>query len=84
MSSNRRPGKVRVFSSGTGEPAPQPTPSRRRSDRPAEEEVLPIAPAKAAPAGGLVQALITVVLFLFGCFLGGALFVLVGLVPGAS
>ncbi|NWK98898.1 hypothetical protein DM806_25190 [Sphingobium lactosutens] len=83
MSSDQRPGKVRVFSSGTAA-AP---PARRRSDR-AEADVTPVAepsqtPVSAAPPSG-GGSLLLAVLFLIGCAVGGVLIAWFGLMPGAG
>ncbi|HUD95463.1 hypothetical protein [Sphingobium sp.] len=87
MSSDQRPGKVRVFSSGTGA-AP---PTRRRSDR-AEANVVPVAEAAQAPVPGAQASvppsggsfLLPAVLFLIGCAVGGVLIAWFGLMPGAG
>ncbi|OAN54814.1 MULTISPECIES: hypothetical protein [unclassified Sphingobium] len=80
MSSDQRPGKVRVFSSGTATPQP----ARRRGDR---VEAAPVAdpprlPAPAAKPGG-GRFLLLAGLFLLGCAVGGALLAWFGPMPGA-
>lgn len=81
MSSDQRPGKVRVFSSN----AAMATPARRRGDpQPATvPAVEPVASARedvARPGRTLLLA----VLFLLGCAIGGAVIAWQGLMPGAS
>lgn len=81
MSSDQRPGKVRVFSSG----AAAPNPGRRWSDhaepenRSAKEQQSLPATTPAGKGGLLAQ----VGLFLLGCAMGGVLLVWFGLLPGA-
>jgi hypothetical protein len=84
MSSDQRPGKVRVFSSGT---TPE-SGARRREDnadhrlRPA---AAPLEPAdhRADKRTGLVNFGLAV-LFLLGCAGGGALLARLGLIPGGG
>jgi len=83
MSSDQRPGKVRVFSSRTAE-AP---PARRRGDPQqtgtppaAEPAALPTPMAKAASP---YRTVLPAALFLFGCATGGAVVAWLGLMPGA-
>jgi hypothetical protein len=84
MSSDRKPGKVRVVASGPAQaPAPGAAPARRRTDQPSDS-------GKAAPAvrprgASLLWPLLGFLLFLVSCLLGGALLVLSGVVgPGAA
>lgn len=69
MSHDQRPGRVRVFSSGS----PAATPQRRRTDPPPAPAVAP--PADAAPAAGLSLRTLAIrgALFLVSCAAGGAL-----------
>ncbi|WP_404479665.1 hypothetical protein [Novosphingobium sp. BL-52-GroH] len=81
MSSDRRPAKVRVVSSG---PVPS-TPARRRTDEPREQ--MPAASAAAAhkrEGGSLLWVAGALALFLVGCAIGGALFVLAGFTEAGS
>lgn len=88
MSSDRRPAKVRVVSSGpirAVEGSAAATPGRRRTDQP-EPDVAGASTASAPRAEGASLLWVTgaLVLFLVGCALGGALFVLSGLASAAS
>ncbi|MEE4452379.1 hypothetical protein [Novosphingobium resinovorum] len=86
MSDDRRPAKVRVVSASPVEAgldalSPQGTPARRRSDRPEageEEQVAAAILAGSRRRGGVAGSLAVAALFLVGCALGGALFVLSG------
>ena len=83
MSSDQRPGKVRVFSSRT----PPPAPARRRGDQ--EPGAVPAADTSASsPQGGDTarssRSLFLAVPFLLGCAIGGAAIAWLGLVPGAA
>lgn len=82
MSSDQRPGKVRVFSSRT----PPPAPARRRGDQ--ERATGPAATtAASSPQAGDVarpgRSLFLAVPFLLGCAIGGAVIAWLGLIPGA-
>lgn len=83
MSSDQRPGKVRVFSSG----AMPPHPGRRRGDwveaeaAPMVEHVLPPVPSTAAESG---RSMALAGLFLLGCAIGGTLLAWFGLLPGVG
>lgn len=82
MSSDQRPGKVRVFSSGPNGDALQ----RRRTDREdAETAALeaPLPEARAALKGTGRLPLLSI-LFLLGCALGGILLAWFGLMPGQT
>lgn len=84
MSSDQRPGKVRVFSSHTAE-AP---PARRRGD-PQQSETPPAAePAALSPpvakAESPYRTILLAVLFLSGCAIGGGVAAWWGLIPGAA
>lgn len=79
MSSDQRPGKVRVFSSGVDSDQPK----RRRGD--VADAVTKIAVALPAPATGPLTAkpsLRLVALFLLGSAVGGAAIAWFGLIPG--
>jgi hypothetical protein len=80
MSSDKRPAKVRVFSSSSGS-----MPGQRRDDveaTPPEVEAPPaIIAAEPARSGGFI---LLACLFVLGCALGGALFAIFGLIPGAA
>lgn len=95
MSDDRRPAKVRVFSSGTPDgnasSSPQaggaagngvPNPGRRRTDAPqiSAGKALPTATGK---SGGALWVALAVLLFLIGSALGGVLFATSVLFPGA-
>lgn len=90
MSSDRRPAKVRVVSSGQGQAsdiATASTPARRRGDRPGTEAVGEgeVALVADKPQGAsLVWAISAVALFLLGCLIGGGLLMLSGLVSTAD
>lgn len=78
MSSDQRPGKVRVFSSST---AVAPVPARRRGD------VVEAAPSPAPPLPAVEPAQkggfpLLAGLFLIGCAIGGALLAWSGLLGG--
>ncbi|MDF0542532.1 hypothetical protein PX699_09280 [Sphingobium sp. H39-3-25] len=80
MSSNQRPGKVRVFSSGNRGDVPQ----RRRGDveqaEPASEARTAVSGA-AAPAAERFPWVVMTLLFLIGCAAGGALLSFLGFFP---
>lgn len=83
MSSDQRPGKVRVFSSRT----PPPAPARRRGDRqqtpaPGAEPARLSVPAEDAARPD--QPLLLAIPFLLGCAIGGAVIAWLGLIPGAA
>jgi hypothetical protein len=83
MSSDRRPAKVRVVSSGairSADGAPGPTPARRRSDeQQGQVAAASVGSAKAAEGSSLLWIAGALGLFLVGCAIGGALFMLSGL-----
>ncbi|EJL24666.1 hypothetical protein [Novosphingobium sp. AP12] len=83
MSSDRRPAKVRVVSSGairSADGAAAPTPARRRSDEPqGEVGAASVAAPKAVEGTSLLWIAGALSLFLVGCAIGGALFVVSGL-----
>lgn len=83
MSSDQRPGKVRVFSSRT----PPPAPARRRGD----QQPAPVSgaePAASAPQPGddsrPDRTILLAIPFLLGCAIGGAVLAWLGLIPGAA
>jgi hypothetical protein len=80
MSSDRRPAKVRVVSSGPIRSAtgavPASTPARRRTDEPTEA-IVPPAPVREGVS--LLWIAGALGLFLVGCAIGGALLVVSGL-----
>ncbi|HSX54536.1 MAG TPA: hypothetical protein VLG14_04485 [Sphingomonas sp.] len=87
MSSDQRPGKVRVFSSQAAE-----APPTRRRDDPSRSEV-PSGAETAAPPSPSAQAtnvaspnrsIILAVTFLSGCAIGGGVAAWLGLIPGAA
>jgi hypothetical protein len=78
MSSDQRPGKVRVFSSGQM----AETPRRRRGDTRANDGAAAMAPG--VKKGNTGWSLALAGLFLLGCAIGGALFASLGLMPGAG
>ncbi|KMS52937.1 hypothetical protein V474_24150 [Novosphingobium barchaimii LL02] len=83
MSSDRRPAKVRVVNSS----AVQAVPARRRSDiaqDDGDQATSAIAAAPARQGGSPLWVVGSVVLFLAGCAIGGALFVLSGFAAGAQ
>lgn len=84
MSSDRRPAKVRVVSSGPI----TPTPGRRRSDQPDGEDAfapsLPAVGAQPREKGSLLWIAGALALFLVGCAVGGALFMLSGIASAVS
>ncbi|GFE73377.1 MULTISPECIES: hypothetical protein [Novosphingobium] len=95
MSDDRRPAKVRVFSSGTpdgnspgakagqnaaGQAQPN-NPGRRRTDAPQIAALDAATPA--AKSGGALWVMLAAVLFLIGSALGGVLFTMSVLFPGA-
>ncbi|WP_159980753.1 MULTISPECIES: hypothetical protein [unclassified Novosphingobium] len=83
MSSDRRPAKVRVVNSS----AVQAVPARRRSDHAQDDEdqaPSAVAAAQARQGGSLLWVVGSVLLFLIGCAIGGAVFVLSGLAGGAQ
>jgi hypothetical protein len=93
MSSDRRPARVRVVSSGRTSVLgdTDATPARRRSDSPSahvnEPQVLgALAAERADPRDGasLLWIAGALVLFLVGCAIGGALFVMAGLAGAGS
>jgi len=75
MSSDQRPGRVRVFSSST---AAAPVPARRRGDAAAvaPSPVPPVPAVQPAARGGFP---VLAGLFLIGCAVGGALMAWSGL-----
>lgn len=78
MSSDKRPAKVRLFSSNSGIPIP----ARRHDDPKPPVETPPpasIVEAKAPPSTRGRSILLTV-LFLLGCAIGGAALPLLGFV----
>lgn len=79
MSSDERPAKVRVYSSRDGS-----LPHRRRDDVEADAP----AQVEAVVAAPLVElsriSTVTLVLFVLGCAIGGALVAWFGLVQGAA
>jgi hypothetical protein len=80
MSSNQRPGKVRVFSSGNRGDVPQ----RRRGDveQPeAASDARKAASGAAPPEADRFPWVVMTLLFLIGCAAGGALLSLLGLFP---
>ncbi|WP_313433909.1 hypothetical protein [Novosphingobium sp.] len=83
MSDDRRPAKVRVFSSGSGGPSNPvaPNPGRRRTDAP--QVGVDGAGAQAVKRGGALWVVFAVILFLIGSALGGVLFTMSVLFPGA-
>lgn len=99
MSDDRRPAKVRVFSSGSGGPsnsgqsnpaqpgAVPPNPpnpanlGRRRTDAP--QLAVDGAAPQAVQRGGALWVVFAVILFLIGSALGGVLFTMSVLFPGA-
>jgi hypothetical protein len=83
MSSDQRPGKVRVFSSGT---IPEPT-ARRREDQADLGSRRAVAVESAVDRAGKPTGLVSfglAVLFLLGCAGGGALLAWAGLMPGGG
>ncbi|WP_232493721.1 hypothetical protein [Novosphingobium kaempferiae] len=78
MSDDRRPAKVRVVSAGAPIPA-EAVPARRRGDRAEELEAPAVAIAAKKQDASLLWVVGAVGLFLVGCVVGGALFVLSGL-----
>jgi hypothetical protein len=89
MSSDRRPAKVRVITSGAPQPQAAPTPARRRDDEQQRDDggQASIASAKSAAkaqGGSLLWVAATIVLFLAGCAIGGVLFMLSGFSAGAQ
>lgn len=84
MSSDRRPAKVRVVSSG---PITS-TPARRRSDAPQENDglapALPAGATKVREGGSLLWVAGGLALFLVGCAVGGALLMLSGITSADS
>lgn len=83
MSSDQRPGKVRVYSS---RPA-QPVPARRRGDpQPAAAVAAepPAVPAQVADAARPDRTMFLAALFLLGCAIGGGVIALLDLIPGAA
>ncbi len=93
MSDDRRPAKVRVFSSGSGGPsnsgqlnpeqpgAVPPNPGRRRTDAP--QLAVDGAGSQAVQRGSALWVVFAVILFLIGSALGGVLFTMSVLFPGA-
>ena len=83
MSSDQRPGKVRVFSSRT----PPPAPARRRGDRqqaPAPGAEPAVSAAQAGDVSRPDRTILLAIPFLLGCAIGGALLAWLGLIPGAA
>lgn len=80
MSSDQRPGKVRVFSSGT-----MADPPRRRRGDVVEAELGAPQPSvgPAAQPDGVPRFALRAGMFLLGCVVGGALCALLGWMPGA-
>lgn len=72
MSSDQRPGKMRVVSAGQ-------TPARRRGDQDGNDGLL-----SGGRAGDGLSGFVLVMLFLIGCVGGGALLILSGLVSAAD
>lgn len=70
MSSDKRPAKVRVFSSRNGMPAQ----GQRRGDQvaPVDPTAKPVAAAPVAPPITRGRTVLFVLLFLIGCAIGGA------------
>jgi hypothetical protein len=88
MSSDRRPAKVRVVTSGAGQSQAAPIPARRRDDVPQGDDggqasMASVEGAAKAPGGSLLWVAATIVLFLAGCAIGGVLFVMSGFSDGA-
>ena len=85
MSDDRRPARVRVFSSGTPDASSQtssPDPQnlgRRRTDAPQ----LAANDAESRKSGGPIWIVLGALLFLIGCAFGGVLFTISVLHPGA-
>ncbi|MBO9725467.1 MAG: hypothetical protein J7530_13905 [Novosphingobium sp.] len=90
MSDDRRPARVRVFSSGTPDASSQTSnpdpqnlgqnnPGRRRTDAPQ----LAANDAEGGKSGGRIWVVLGALLFLIGCALGGVLFTISVLHPGA-
>lgn len=89
MSSDRRPAKVRVVSSGRSAVAPGPASGpvrqRRRGDNLGPDTSPTSAqPGKARDGASLLWIAGAMVLFLVGCGIGGALFMVSGLALSAS
>lgn len=83
MSSDQRPGKVRVFSSRT----PPPAPARRRGDPERATVQAAERAASSAQAGDAARpgrSLFLAIPFLLGCAIGGAVIAWLGLIPGAA
>lgn len=88
MSDDRRPAKVRVFSSGVPDAngpsgANAPNPGRRRTDPPQMAAGEALAAPDAGKRGGLLWVSLAVLLFLIGSALGGVLYAASVLFPGA-
>ncbi|GGZ00240.1 hypothetical protein [Novosphingobium colocasiae] len=73
MSSDQRPGKMRVVSAGQ-------TPGRRRGDQVGADGLVSGGRARGDGLSGMAL----VMLFLIGCVAGGALLILSGLVSAAD
>lgn len=86
MSDDRRPARVRVFSSGTPDASSQTSASdpqnlgRRRTDAP---QLAANDAAASGKSGGRIWIVLGALLFLIGCALGGVLFTISVLHPGA-
>ncbi len=86
MSDDRRPARVRVFSSGTPDANSQTSnpdqqnPRRRRTDAP---QLAANDAAAGGKSGGRIWIVLGALLFLIGCALGGVLFTISVLHPGA-
>jgi hypothetical protein len=78
MSSDQRPGKVRVFSSGTAASVSTSPPARRRGDR-MEEAPLSVPPMSIVEPARNYRFFLLAGLFLLGCAIGGALLAWYGL-----
>lgn len=81
MSSDRKPGKVRVVAAGAVQaPVPEAVPARRRTDRSAQANDAAAAAGAVQASSRLLWSLVCTILFLVSCLLGGALLVLSGIV----
>ncbi|WP_375195249.1 hypothetical protein [Sphingobium sp.] len=78
MSSDQRPGKVRVFSSGMKATVPASPSARRRGDR-IEEAPSSVPPTPVVGPALKGRFLLLAGLFLLGCAIGGALLAWSGL-----
>jgi len=82
MSSDQRPGKVRVFSSRAGAAPQAPTPARRRGD-PQQAASSSVAPVQAEVARA-DRSILLAIPFLLGCAIGGGVIAWFGVMPGAG